>query len=756
MNRRSPLRLAGALVALIVLTASAAAQIGPAAQALEAGRPWLATQLLRPIVADHTRAPAGSRLLAARAAAAWQGWSQVERLLGGTAWPTAADERTARELLARAALARQANRDAADHLRVALDRAGDPGRRGILHALLGRAHDRLEASDSAATHYLAAAGLLPEIADWLLLRAAIVTPDSAARAGLYRRVRLEAAASRLPWAEASALQRAGEHRGAALRFDLLGARTRAIQARLEGTPAAGERATIRARILELLAPGIPAADARTLIGLLDRHFAPLTSGEQLVAARRAAAAGDRDRAIRGFTAARDAPDLRDTDRLAWGAALAQLGRHSEAIALLATIRDPAVAGAAAYQRARSLLSRSGARAAMPVLQEIPDRWPDDTASAAVALYLTGDLLADQGDWASARAAYQRVASSYPTTTFAARGQLEAGTIAYAHGDLPEALEAFLLAAERFPAREEGSAGAYWAGRIEAQRGDTAAARARWRALVARVPHSYYALAAASRLGEPAWAPAGAATRVEVPPGFRATMARAALLGEIGFDPEQQHEIEHLLSQADRSNDLLIAAAQALHDAGHAARGLTTAQRAFSRGAERTPVLYRLLFPVPQEEIFRDIVTRRGLDPWLVAGLIRQESGFDPRARSVADARGLMQVLPSVGAPIARRLGWTEWDPVLLYEPEVSLTLGTRHLEELVRRYPDPIRVLAAYNAGGTRVARWEGRPGVARDPELFLEMIPFLETRNYVRRVLRNAAFYRSLYGEEGEGRREK
>src|SRR5690606_14394831 len=152
-------------------------------------------------------------------------------------------------------------------------------------------------------------------------------------------------------------------------------------------------------------------------------------------------------------------------------------------------------------------------------------------------------------------------------------------------------------------------------------------------------------------------------------------------------------------EADSSVEQTIALAQALHDHGQVARGLGMAQRAFSRGAERTPALYRLLFPVPYAETFHTQVSERRLDPWLVAGLIKQESGFNPQARSGADARGLMQVLPSVGNQIARRLGISGWNASRLYDPEISLTLGTHHLAEMLRQYPDPIRVLAAYNAG---------------------------------------------------------
>ena len=632
---------------------------------------------------------------------------------------------------------------------LAASREASAAARGINHTLLARAFDRADQRDSAAIHYLEAATLLPDVADWLALRAAGVLADSAGRAELYRRLTIPAAQARIPWTEATALSRTGDRRGAANRYDLLGSPIQAARARMDAQPTTAELSTLRGQLFNLLTPRLGAADTRTVIAMLDERFGPFTPSEQLSIARRAAAAGNPSRAVQGYSAARTTSGLSDADRLAWGMALAQLGRHPDAITMLAAVRDPSVAGAAAYQRARSLLSRSGASAALPLLRQVAIGWPDDTASASVALYLAGDLLADQGDWVGARSSFERVAERYPTTSYAARALLEVGTISWARGERVAAHQAFSQLAMRHPQREEGSAGAYWAGRVEVERGDTAMAHQRWRELIARVPHSYYAMMAARRLGQAAWAPAGPVTPAAVSDALRAAMGRAALLETLGMATEQQFEFDHLTSEADSSISDLIALAQALHNHDQVARGLGMAQRAFSRGAERTPALYRLLFPVPYAEAFHAQVAQRGLDPWLVAGLIKQESGFNPQARSGADARGLMQVLPSVGNQIARRLGISGWNASRLYEPEISLTLGTHHLAEMLRQYPDPIRVLAAYNAGGTRVRRWETRPGVGNDPELFLEMIPYLETRNYVRRVLRNAEFYRSLYGGE-------
>ena len=130
----------------------------------------------------------------------------------------------------------------------------------------------------------------------------------------------------------------------------------------------------------------------------------------------------------------------------------------------------------------------------------------------------------------------------------------------------------------------------------------------------------------------------------------------------------------------------------------------------------------------------------------MAALIRQESIFNPVATSPAGARGLMQIMPAVGRLLARSAAFPLWDPVLLYQPDVNLELGTRHLAELVRRYPQAVRSLAAYNAGAPRVELWAAKVGMA-DEELFAERIPYRETRDYVRIIQRNEDMYRALYG---------
>jgi soluble lytic murein transglycosylase len=138
-------------------------------------------------------------------------------------------------------------------------------------------------------------------------------------------------------------------------------------------------------------------------------------------------------------------------------------------------------------------------------------------------------------------------------------------------------------------------------------------------------------------------------------------------------------------------------------------------------------------------------SQHGIDPSFLAALIRQESMFNPVATSAAGARGLMQVMPELAGRLARSLEYPVWDPVLLYQPDVSLQLGTFHLQELSQRYRQPAHVLAAYNAGASRVERWSMRGGVD-DTEVFTERIPYAETRGYVRAIRRNEEIYRALY----------
>src|SRR5436309_3100623 len=135
----------------------------------------------------------------------------------------------------------------------------------------------------------------------------------------------------------------------------------------------------------------------------------------------------------------------------------------------------------------------------------------------------------------------------------------------------------------------------------------------------------------------------------------------------------------------------------------------------------------------------------GVDALLLAALVRQESVFDVQALSPAGARGLAQLLPSTAALMARGLDVTFY-PDWITVPDLNLHLGAAHLADLLRRFGRVDAAVAAYNAGPIPVRRWLDREG-ANDPDRFIELIPYPETRGYVRSLLRNRELYRALYG---------
>src|SRR5258708_5757775 len=180
---------------------------------IRAGRPWRATLVLTPLLVPPNTASPEARLVGARAAPPWDGWSEVQRLLLGAPWLDRQFGSEGRELVARSLL--ESGERAVPDARLALESAPDEATRLSREVLLARAHDRANARDSAAVHYSAAAGRLPRAADWLRLRAARVTADSAARAALFAKITLPPASTRIVPTDAQAPERNGDFRRAA-------------------------------------------------------------------------------------------------------------------------------------------------------------------------------------------------------------------------------------------------------------------------------------------------------------------------------------------------------------------------------------------------------------------------------------------------------------------------------------------------------------------------------------------------------------
>lgn len=713
-------------------------------QALARGRPWQATRLLTPWLRDSAVRTPAAVFLAAQAASEWKGWTEVLQLLGGEPWLDTLYEGRGRVLLARAALERRQDSAALQHAFVALKREPASGERLLLLAM---ALDRVGARDSAAELYTRAADRLPSVADWLLVRAAAVTDDSAGRARLYGRLTNPLALGRIPWADAAAHERTGDLQGAARRYAALGDRLTELRLRLAMSPDSAPRASVRRDLLALLSARVIGSVAREAIAMLDSVFAPLAPAEDLVVARAASEVGWAHRAVPSFARAGAAGLLSGDDWLAYGSVLARLGRNAEAAKQFGRVRPPhPKAGLAAYQAARSLVRDGQIKGGRDALVQVTLQHPGDTAAAASAFFLRADLASDERQDSEARRLHRVVATRYPSSRFAPTSRFRAAMIALLTGQPQLAASEFDQLAERYATSEEGVGAIYWAGRAWADAGDSTMARDRWQRVVSREPLSYYAALSALRLGTRPWVPPAAPDSFAVDPGLDSVVARAALLARLGLPAESRWELNRLAQTSDTSSERLLALANAFRGQGMASQAIQLARRALARGAPADARTYRLIYPVVHEDALLAEAAEQGLDPNLMAALIRQESNFNPSATSPAGARGLAQVMPELGERLARALAYPVWDPVLLYQPDVSIQLGAVHLRELFARYDQRAHILAAYNAGTSRVERWSKRMGVD-DPEVFAERISFVETRDYVRIIQRNESIYRALYG---------
>ena len=162
------------------------------------------------------------------------------------------------------------------------------------------------------------------------------------------------------------------------------------------------------------------------------------------------------------------------------------------------------------------------------------------------------------------------------------------------------------------------------------------------------------------------------------------------------------------------------------------------------------VYWELLFPRPYWAGITSNAQANGLDPYLMASLIRQESEFNAAVVSHANAYGLMQLLPSVGKSIAKKNGLKGFSAGQLLVPAVNLQLGAINLREVLARYGGQVEyALAAYNAGDVPVRQW--LVGDYKDVPEFVESIPYTETREYVQAILRNREMYRLVATARGE-----
>lgn len=741
-----------------------------ARRTLDAGRPWEAWRQLREYVDDPDVA-ASHVLLAARAAAEWKAWDHVASALEGRDWLERTDSGAGLLLLARAQeelgreeaavrnYTRYAALPAAPNAGIALSR---------LAAIQAADGD----PSAAAATYGRAADAAPEIADWLrTLQVEALAPTSTALpVSLVTSSAPITAPARLRrvQAEAEVRLRAGDVDGALRKMEWEERVLRAQSAMAEATELRLARGTLlmeedsveearrvlRSAAWESAAMGETRGRAADALGQLE----PLETADHLARSAAYEAAGKPGLAARALRAA-ISEGVSDEAGLQLRAARLYYDERDYPSARSAFLRaaelqsDAELTAEAKLYAARSLF-RTGTRsrsAALAEMRQVVENHPG-TAAAGTALYLLGD---ESSSVREALSLYRR-AAAVTHSPDAREALFRVGDRSLRLDDTAGALRAWEEYVSRYPRGDATARVAYEAGKLHERAGRTARAREMYSASIAADPVSYYAFRAGSRLGEHPVdrlldQPSPWVGLASDPADAQVVLNRLEALEEAGLRTEWEQELASARRIFNHRPLALLTLAEGIRDRGHIVEGLRIGFDLLEkRNGEWDPRLLRVVYPLPYRDLIEAEADRAGIDPMLLAGLIRQESTFRPEIRSWVGATGLTQIMPATGSWLASRMGISGYEQRLLSVPEVNLRLGARYLRDQLRAY-DGARdlALAAYNAGPSRATRWRRELNHGRDTDAFREAIPFTETRNYVKIVLRNAALYARLYAED-------
>ena len=397
------------------------------------------------------------------------------------------------------------------------------------------------------------------------------------------------------------------------------------------------------------------------------------------------------------------------------------------------------------------------RLANALVADFPDSsWAEEALNNLGTHY----ILVDED--AKAAATFRELFAKFPNGPRAERAAWKYGWWSYRTRDYAEAVRVFESAAVTFPRSNYRPSWLYWTARSHARQGKAAESAARMRLVYTDYGNSYYGRLAEAHLRRADAIPKGIraehATQTAVPP--RPALPNEGtirLLLSIGLYDDAIAELRHAQRASGDSPAIEATIAWAYHRKGELRRAITLMRRAYPQflsvsGNPLPPEILQVIFPLTYWPSIQRHAKARGLDPYLVAALIAQESTFDRKIRSSANAWGLMQVLPSTGRRIARQVGVRPFRTETLTDAEANLKIGTYYLSRLIEQFGGTYYALASYNAGENRVEVWKDeRPGL--DEDEFIDDIPFPETQNYVKRILGTAEDYRLLYGPGGAGR---
>jgi len=428
--------------------------------------------------------------------------------------------------------------------------------------------------------------------------------------------------------------------------------------------------------------------------------------------------------------------------------------------------DPA-ASAAALEQAQTYAQAGDTAQAVATYMELVTAYPQ-SPEAPIALLRAAEMELTNGNREAALILYDQLGQQYPTSEQARQGLFEAGMAL--RGDDPT------RAADLF-ARAANAEAFVWQGKLLAQVGNTDAARQAWETAQRIEPGTFFALRGCELLNgrdsltvstalRPMEPIDRAAAEQWVAQVFNLPGATAQLSPELAANPMLQRGIElwavGMWSEARREFDALHKQVRddpaALLQLAFYYQSIPVHRSSIFAAtrlifASNQPVLsipqgiLRLAYPIYYGDLLSRLAAENALDPLLVAALVRQESSFDPTNVSIADARGLMQLVPSTAQDVASRINWPDFKLEDLSRPMVNLAFGTYYLSSMRAFQGGSVAgALLSYNAGPVAAQSWLSEAG--GDLDLLYQVIDFAETKSYLDVIYVNHFIYQYLYTE--------
>ncbi|MDH4101187.1 MAG: tetratricopeptide repeat protein [Nitrospirota bacterium] len=433
----------------------------------------------------------------------------------------------------------------------------------------------------------------------------------------------------------------------------------------------------------------------------------------------------------------------------YNSAQAALGRISEDNA------SGDITQEAAFMRARAL-QRAGKRTeAARTYAMIRKKYPASDY-AIRAGYNLADMAESDGETQKALALYREINTDFPKSGLADNALWNEGWLLYLSGEYSKAVATFAELIERYPSSSLADAALYWSARAADRGGMPDKAAAQYRRVIKGFPLSYYAFLAGKRA-----APSASSEKEETAPAsppaepkFSEKTAyhldKGTALTELGLNSDAAAEL-YLAEKGCKDKEARLELAKYASAAGYYYGAQRIVYSSFygdlasDPGKTRSDV-WRLAFPLGYPSDVLINAEKNALNPSLILAVIKEESTYRPDIVSSAGAIGLMQIMPATGKKLSREVDMTDFKAALLFKEEINIALGSRYLKHLVNATGGRLPLaVASYNAGPNRVAEWIERYGTD-DLEEFVEKIPYTETRNYVKKVMRSYGIYEELY----------